>query len=91
MRKIEVNNGCSLEIVETHHGIAVHHRDRNNTITDIDTFYDGEIVMALNLLRYMRAQGSTCAYIMPYREEEGQRFFRNAIDHGNLVEFRIFQ
>ena len=91
MRRIEVNNGCSLEIVQTRHGIAVHHRNENNTITDIDTFDDAEIVMALNLLRYMRDQDSTCAYVMPYREEEGQRFFRNNIHYGDLVEFRIFQ
>lgn len=91
MRKIEVNNGCSLEIVETYHGIAVHHRNENNIVTDIDTYDDGEIVMVLNLLRYMRDQGSKCAYIMPYREEEYQRFFRNNIDHGSLAEFRIFQ
>ena len=91
MRRIEVNNGCALEIAETKNGIAVHHRNADNAVSDIDTYDDGEIVMALNLLRYMRDQNSTCAYVMPYREEEGQRFFRNSIDHGDLVEFRIFQ
>ena len=91
MKRIEVNNGCAVEIVETAPGIAVHHRDENGCITDIDTYHDEEIAMALNLLRYMREQDSKCAYALPYREEEYRRFFSNNIDHGNLAEFRIFQ
>ena len=91
MKRIEVNNCCTVEIVETAHGIAVHHRNENNTVTDVDTYEDGEIVMALNLLRYMRERDSKCAYAFPYREEEYRRFFSTNIDHGNLVEFRIFQ
>lgn len=89
--RIEVNNGGSLEIVCTGHGIAVHHRNADGSICDIDTYNDGEIVMALNLLHYMKDNDSKCAYAFPYREEEYQRFFSTNIEHGNLVEFRIFQ
>lgn len=91
MRKIEVNNGCFLEIENTKWGVSVAHCDSKGYVEERETFDDGEIVMALNLLRYMRDQGSKCAYVMPYREEEYQRFFRNNIDRGDLVEFRIFQ
>ena len=91
MRRIEINNGCFLEIENTNRGVSVAHCDSMGYVKERETFDDAEIVMALNMLRYMRAQGSTCAYIMPHREEEGQRFFRNNIDHGDLAEFRIFQ
>ena len=91
MKKIEVNNGRHIEIESTPYGISVSHFDGKGEYEEGERFSDGEIVMALNLLRYMRDQNSTCAYVMPWREEEGRRFFRNNIDHGDLVEFRIFQ
>ena len=93
MRRIEVNNGCFLEIENTKWGggVSVAHCDSMGYVKERETFDDAEIVMALNMLRYMRDQNSTCAYVMPYPEEEGQRFFRNNIHYGDLVEFRIFQ
>lgn len=91
MRRIEINNGAFLEIENTKYGISVAHCDAMGYVKERDTFDDGELVMVLNLLRYMRDNGSKCAYAFPYREEECQRFFRNNIDDGTLVEFRIFQ
>lgn len=93
MKRIEVNNGCTVEIEDSPGGVTVRHRNDHGDFIDIDTdqFTDGEIVMALNLLRYMREQDSKCAYVLPYREEEYRRFFSTNIDHGNLVEFQIFE
>lgn len=89
--RIEVNNGGFIEIERTRWGVSVAHCDSKGYVERREDFDDGEIVMVLNLLRYMRENESKCAYAFPYREEEGQRFFSNNIKHGDLEEFRIFQ
>lgn len=89
--RIEVNNGGSMEIVLTGHGIAVHHRNSDGTLYDIDTYDDGEIVMALNLLRYMRDSGIKSALVPYGHEEEMHRYLSNLLGNGDLLEFRIFQ
>lgn len=91
MKRINVNNGGFIEIESTGHGITVTHCDSMGYVEERNMFSNDEIVMVLNLLSYMRDNDSKCAYAFPYREEEYRRFFSTNIDHGNLVEFRIFQ
>ena len=89
--RIEVNNGGSVEIVRTGHGIAVHHRNSDGTLYDIDTYDDGEIIMALNLLRYMRDNDIKSALVPFGHESEMRRYLSNLLNNGDLQDFRIFQ
>ena len=92
MKEIYTSNDCRIEIIETAHGIAVHHRDENNIIYDIDTYNDEDIVMALNLLHYMNDNGKKSAYVCGWNNEDDfRRVYDNPIRGGDLEEFRIFQ
>ena len=92
MKEIYTNNGCKIQIVPTQCGIDVHHRNENNTIYDVDTYRDDEIVMALNLLHYMKDNGKESAYVCGWSNEENFRLvYDTPIRSGDLEEFRIFQ
>lgn len=82
--KIEVNNGRYIEITEN----FVTNYGSNGEIERRDYFSDGEIVMALNLLRYMKDYDMKSAYLF---DASTRHYLRNLIDNGDVEEMRIFQ
>lgn len=52
--RINTNNNGFVEIEKTSYGISVASCDEQGFVTRRDGFDEGEIIMALNLLRYMR-------------------------------------
>ena len=92
MKEIYTNNGCKIQIVPTQCGVAVHHRNENNNIYDIDTYSDEEIVTALNMLHYMKDNGKQCAYVCGWNDESYfHEVYSTPIRSGDLEEFLIFQ
>ena len=85
--KIEVNNGCFVEIEQKNYGICITSYDEKGTVKRRDGFNDGEIIMALNLLRNMRGCGKS-AYIL---DDFALKILRDSggIDYAD--EYRIFQ
>ncbi len=87
--KIEVNNGREIAIETTKfNGISVKTLDAHGEVEDRDVFEEGEIVMAINLLRYMKLNDRKSAWIM---NDQIEKYLSNLIDNGDLEEFRIFQ
>ena len=91
MKEIYTNNGCKLEITSNSHGVIVFHMDSNNNVYDIDNYSDDEIVMALNLLHYMKDNGKQCAYVCGLNDESYfHEVYSTPIRSGDLEEFLIF-
>lgn len=82
IKDIEVNNGQHLLITDDRDGIIIVSDNRK------DYFTDGEIVMALNLLRYMLDNDMKSVYLI---EEQKKYIYSNPIAAHDLEEFRIFQ
>lgn len=99
--RIEVNNGGYTDIERTAGGISVVHNGshgyvymgRNKEIIygGRENYNDGEIIMALNLLQYMRDNDIKSALVPSGHEDEMRRYLSNLLNNGDLVEFRIFQ
>lgn len=86
--RIETNNGNFVEIEYIRGGISVASCDAKGYVERRDKFDNGEIIMALNLLRNMRDSGQKSAYILENfalktLEETG------SIDYAE--EYRVFQ
>ena len=78
MLTYEVNNRQRLDIYKDGKGTVVSHGDMDTgNIYREDHFRDGDIVMAMNLLRFMRDNGQKTVYI-----KYGQDKYE---------DFRIFQ
>lgn len=89
MKKIiEVNNGCSIEMEDNYGCVKIIHKDENGTITDRELFYDGEIVMVMNLLRHMKENNLHTAYLF---NQDTARYLDNLLRYGDIEDFRIFQ
>ena len=86
-KTIEVNNGCSVELIPMHNSVIIHNRDENNCVYRIKSFSDGEIIMALNMLRYMRQEHISTAYLL---DEIALKDLREHGDMDNVVDFTIF-
>ena len=64
MLTYEVNNRQRLDIYKDGRGTVVEHGDKDTgNIYRRDHFDDGDIVMALNLLRFMRDNGQKTVYL----------------------------
>jgi len=82
-KRIDVNNSNFIEIESKGGGVSVASCDKMGYVERRDYFDDGEIVMALNLLRYMRDQGMKTVYLIHTPDEQtGTR---------DMEDFRIFQ
>lgn len=88
MYSIEVNNGGTLELEPGRNGITATSRDGSGTVTRRDFFDDGVLVMALNLLRYMRDNGTPEIYLL---SDEMKLYLQNLLRNGDIEEYRIFQ
>lgn len=89
---IEVNNGGYIKIEYDGYGITVTSCDHTGQIDRLDRFYNDEIVMALNLLRYMRDNDRKSVYLRGWENAESfNRVFGNLIQNEDFEEFRIFQ
>ena len=88
MLKIEVNNNGYVEIEESGYGIRVTSRDADGTVERKDGFTEGEIIMVLNLLRYMRESDTKSVYLF---DDYTRNYLDNLLRHGDIEEFRIFQ
>ena len=86
--RITVNNGGFVEIERTKRGFSVGSFDKMGCIKRRDGFDEGEIIMALNLLRNMRSSGEKSAYLL---DDFALKVLREsgAIDYAE--EYRIFQ
>ena len=97
--RIEVNNGGFTDIERTKGGISVTHhgshgymgRGREIIYGGSENYSDGEFIMALNLLQYMRDNDIKSALVPCGHEDEMHRYLSNLLDNGDLLEFRIFQ
>ena len=90
MKKIiEVNNGRNIEINFTNGGCIVTTTEDGKTERR-DSFDDGEITMAINLLRYMRDEGMKSVYLFN-RERRTDTYLSSLISTGDIEDFRIFQ
>lgn len=88
MKRIEVNNGGYMDIQDIASGIYVGVTDGSGRRESVDVFNDDEIIMTLNLLRYMRNNNLKSAWILnPDTDHYPEYLIRN----GDLEEFRIFQ
>ena len=81
--KVKANDGGSVDLIKTHRGVAVHSRDENNTITRVDTVNAEEVLMARDLLRYMRDNGLKSVYLL----EKEPVFFEDPV----YKEFRVLE
>ena len=88
MLKIEVNNNGYVEIEESGYGIRVTSCDTDGTVERKDGFTEGEIIMVLNLLRYMRDSDTKSVYLF---DEHTRNYLDNLLRYGDIEEFRIFQ
>lgn len=86
--EIEVNNGRVISFEHWDRGVIVESLDEHGKIERRDVFDEGEIVMAVNLLRYMRDNDMKSAWLM---DNDTKRYLSTLIDNGDLEEFRIFQ
>lgn len=86
--RINTNNKGFVEIERTKHGISVASCDEQGYVTRRDGFDEGEIIMALNLLRYMRDEDQKSVYLI---DENTRNYLRNLINNGDMEEYRIFQ
>ena len=86
--RIEVNNGNFVEIERNRFGVTVMHCDEKGYVEEKDKFDDGEIIMAINLLRYMRENNLKKAFLF---NSETERYLDNLILNGDIEEFQIFQ
>ena len=97
--RIEVNNGGFTDIERTKWGISVVHCGSHGYMGQggeivyggRENYDDGEIIMALNLLQYMRNNGIKSALVPCGHEDEMHRYLSNLLNNGDLLEFRIFQ
>ena len=88
MKKIiEVNNGRNIEINFTNGGCIVSTTE-DGKAERRDSFDDGEIIMAINLLRYMRDEDMKSVYLF---NQETARYLDNLLRYGDIEDFRIFQ
>ena len=80
-KRIPVNNGGFLEIEVVWGGMMISSVDEDGTVYRRDVFDDGEIVMAINLLRHMRDENIKSV------------FLKHEYDSGDdsVDEFRLFQ
>lgn len=85
---IEVNNRCKLELTPKGEGATVTSKDEHGDEIRRDYFDAGEIVAALDLLRYMRDEGKKEVYIF---HDDTRQYLLNLIDNGYVEDFRIFQ
>lgn len=78
MKRIKVNNNCVVEIADIGqgHGIRIGSMDENGTMYRMDFLSDGDIIAALNLLRYMQDNDLKSVYLP---------------DTIGMEEYRIFQ
>lgn len=88
MHSIEVNNGGTLEIESERDGLVFTSRESSGAIYRRDRFGDDVIVMAANLLRYMRDNGIPEIYFL---SDEMKLYLQNLLRNGDIEEFRIFQ
>jgi len=88
MMRIEVNNGGYIEIGRKGWEIFVESYDHKGNLEDREGFSEGEIVMALNLLRYMKDNNLKDVYLM---QDYIRNYCRNLIDNGDIEEFRILE
>lgn len=88
MHSIEVNNGGTLEIESERGGLVFTSRESSGAIYRRDHFGDDVIVMAANLLRYMRDNGIPEIYFL---SDEMKLYLQNLLRNGDIEEFRIFQ
>ena len=86
--RINVNNNGFVEIERTPYGINVMSCDDKGYVTRKDGFDEGEVIMTLNLFRYMRDEGQKSVYLM---QNDTKEYLKNLIRNGDLNEFQIFQ
>ena len=86
--RINVNNNGYVEIEKSAYGIRVTSCDADGTIERKDGFTEGEIIMVLNLLRYMRDSDTKSVYLF---DEYTRNYLDNLLRNGDIDEFRIFQ
>ena len=87
MHTIEVNNGGTLELAAERNGITLTSRDSAGKVERRDFFGDANLVMAANLLRYLRDNGTAEVYLL---SEDMRLYLQNLIRSGDIEEYRIF-
>lgn len=85
--RINTNNNGFVEIERTDYGISVTSCDEKGNVTRRDGFDEGEIIIALDLLRYMRDKNQKSAYLI---NESISKSLQKLFDD-NLEEFKILQ
>ena len=88
MYSIDINNGCTLELEPKPGGITATSRNAAGSVERRDFFGDEVIVMALNLLRYMRDNDTPEIYLL---SDEMKLYLQNLLRNGDIEEYRIFQ
>ena len=86
--RIEVNNGRHIEIEERSGGVRVSHCDARGSVERGDFFDEGDIVMAVNLLSYLRDNNMKTVFLM---DDYTQHYCQNLIANGDISFFQIFQ
>lgn len=88
--KIEVNNGCTVEIKRGSgaSAIVVTHRDEYGEVERRDGYSENELISVLNLLDYMRRSGEKSAYIL---EDFALKILNESGGIDYAEEFKIFQ
>lgn len=89
--RIEVNNGTAEQFEWRKGLLIVTHISERGEAEYRDAFDEGEIIMALNLLRYMRDNDIKSALVPYGHEDEMRRYLSNLLNNGDLQDFRIFQ
>ena len=86
--RIETNNNGFVEIERTSRGISVASCDSKGYVDRRDSFDDGEVIMALNLLRYLRDKDEKSVYLL---SDHMREYLRSLLTNHDIEEFRIFQ
>jgi len=86
--RIDTNNGRHLQIDQYKDGVLVMHFDERDRVEWSDFFDEGDIVMAINLLGYLRDNNMKEVFLM---DEYTQHYCQNLIANGDISFFQIFQ
>ena len=84
--RINVNNNGFVEIERTGYGISVASCDDKGVVERRDGFTEGEIISALNLLRYMRDCDTKTVYLF---DEHTREYLVNLLRSGDIEEFPV--
>ena len=91
MKSIEVNNERTLEIAPTTKGVKVYTVDHLGEEEENFDVTNGEIVMLLNLIRYLKDKGETTVYIPSKKLKEPfvKAEFSKFTEHNLLEEYLL--